>query len=76
MRLIQNELCDIAAEKPEGVPEQNWRPTNRGDEAVDLMMCIYAPDVERMKTWQAPKAEKIAVKLFKGRTGWKQKERG
>ena len=49
----------IAAEKPEGVPEENWLPINRGDEALDLVMRIYAPDVEKMKTWQAPKAERI-----------------
>ena len=47
----------IAAEKPEGVPEENWLPINRGDEALDLVMRIYAPDVEKMKTWTAPKAE-------------------
>ena len=49
----------IAAEKPEGVPEENWLPINRGNEALDLVMRIYAPDVEKMKTWQAPKAEKL-----------------
>lgn len=49
----------VAAEKPEGVPEENWLPINRGDEVLDLVMRIYAPDVERMKTWQAPKAEKL-----------------
>ena len=48
----------IAAEKPEGVPEENWLPVNRGDEVLDLVMRIYAPDVEKMKTWTAPKAEK------------------
>jgi hypothetical protein len=49
----------IAAEKPEGVPEENWLPINRGDEALDLVMRIYAPDLEKMKTWTAPKAEKV-----------------
>ena len=49
----------IAAEKPEGVPEENWLPINRGDEVLDLVMRIYAPDVEKMKTWTAPKAEII-----------------
>jgi hypothetical protein len=32
---------------------------NRGDEALDLVVPIYAPDLEKMKTWQAPKAEKL-----------------
>jgi len=49
----------IAAEQPEGVPAENWLPINRGDEALDLVMRIYAPDVEKMKTWKAPKAEKL-----------------
>ena len=49
----------IAAEKPEGVPEENWLPINRGDEALDLVMRIYAPDVDRMKIWTAPKAETL-----------------
>jgi hypothetical protein len=50
----------IAAEKPEGVPDENWLPINRQDEALDLVMRIYAPDLEKMKTWQAPKAEKLS----------------
>jgi hypothetical protein len=49
----------IAAEKPEGVPEENWLPINRGDEPLDIVMRIYAPDVEKMKTWKVPKAEKL-----------------
>ncbi|MFC1681334.1 DUF1214 domain-containing protein [Pseudomonadota bacterium] len=49
----------IAAEKPEGVPEENWLPINRGDEVLDIVMRIYAPDVEKMKTWTAPTAERI-----------------
>jgi hypothetical protein len=49
----------IAAEKPEGVPEENWLPINRGDEILDLVMRIYAPDLEKMKTWTPPKAEKL-----------------
>ena len=49
----------IAAEKPEGVPEENWLPINRTDEDLDVVMRIYAPDLEKMKTWKAPKAEKL-----------------
>jgi len=49
----------IAAEKPEGVPEENWLPINRGDEALDIVMRIYAPDVDKMKRWAAPKAELV-----------------
>jgi hypothetical protein len=33
----------IAAEQPEGVPEQNWLAINRKDEGLDVVMRIYAP---------------------------------
>jgi len=49
----------IAAEQPSGVPEENWLPLNRGDIDVDAVMRIYSPDLEKMKTWQPPKAEMI-----------------
>jgi hypothetical protein len=47
----------VAAEKPEGVPEENWLPINRGDEGIDLSLRVYVPDLEKMKTWTPPKAE-------------------
>jgi hypothetical protein len=49
----------IAAHKPEGVPEENWLPISRKDEDIGAIMRIYVPDLEKMKTWKAPKAEKI-----------------
>jgi len=49
----------IAAEKPQGVPEENWLPISRKDEALDVVMRIYAPDPEKMKTWEGPKAARI-----------------
>ena len=49
----------IAAEQPQGVPRENWLPINRKDEALDIVMRIYDPDLEKMKSWQAPKAEKL-----------------
>ncbi len=49
----------VAAEKPEGVPEENWLPINRQDEGLDIIMRVYQPDLEKMKTWQAPKAELV-----------------
>jgi hypothetical protein len=49
----------IAAEKPEGVPEENWLPINRKDEAMDIILRIYVPDLEKMKTWTAPMAEMV-----------------
>ena len=47
----------VAAEKPEGVPEENWLPINREDEDLSLNLRIYVPDLEKMKTWKPPKAE-------------------
>lgn len=49
----------IAAEKPERVPAENWLPIVRRDEGLDVVMRIYAPDLEKMQTWTAPKAEKL-----------------
>ena len=52
------DIC-VAAEKPEGVPEENWLPINRKDENLDIILRIYMPDLEKMKTWSPPKAEII-----------------
>ena len=49
----------VAAKKPDGVPEENWLPINRKDEDLSLNLRIYVPDLEKMKTWQAPKAEML-----------------
>ena len=49
----------IAAEKPEGVPEENWLPIERKNEDIGAVMRIYVPDMEKMKTWSPPKAEKV-----------------
>ncbi|MHC4116421.1 MAG: DUF1214 domain-containing protein [Planctomycetota bacterium] len=47
----------IAAEKPEGVPEENWLPIERKDLDLSPQFRLYVPDLEKMKTWTAPKAE-------------------
>jgi hypothetical protein len=49
----------IATEQPEGVPEENWLPLNRGDYDIDVVLRLYEPDLEKYKTWQAPKAVKL-----------------
>ena len=49
----------IAAENPEGVPEENWLPIPREDLELSPQMRIYVPDLEKMKTWKAPRAERI-----------------
>jgi hypothetical protein len=52
----------VAAEQPPGVPEENWLPLQRGDYGIDVIMRIYAPDLERFETWTAPKAEIVGGK--------------
>ena len=49
----------IAASKPEGVPEENWLPIERKDEGIDAVLRVYIPDMEKMKTWQTPKAQML-----------------
>lgn len=49
----------VSAVKPEDIPLENWLPINRDNQGLDIILRIYAPDLEKMKTWQAPKALKI-----------------
>jgi hypothetical protein len=49
----------IAAEQPDGVPEENWLPINREDLDLDIMMRIYAPDLERYAGWTPPIARRL-----------------
>jgi len=49
----------IAAEKPDGVPAENWLPILREDLGLNIILRDYAPDLEKMKTWEAPKAVKL-----------------
>jgi hypothetical protein len=49
----------VAAEKPEGVPEENWLPINRKDEDMDIILRIYVPDLKSLETWEPPRAERI-----------------
>jgi len=53
----------VAARQPEGVPEENWLPITRKDEDMDMILRIYVPDLQKMKTWQPPKAEKLSGQL-------------
>jgi len=61
MKLDENGGIEVyvAAEKPEGVPEENWLPINRKDEDMNIVLRAYVADLEKMKTWQAPKAERL-----------------
>jgi len=49
----------IAAEQPAGVPEENWLPLNRADMDLDIIMRLYAPDLERYESWTAPIARRL-----------------
>ena len=49
----------VAAEKPEGVPEENWLPINHKDENLDIILRLYEPDLDKMKTWTVPRAEMV-----------------
>jgi hypothetical protein len=61
MKLDENGGIEVyvAAEKPEGVPEENWLPINRKDEDMDVILRIYVPDLEKLETWAPPKAARI-----------------
>jgi len=50
----------IAAEQPKGVPAENWLPITREDLGIGVIMRVYVPDLEKYKTWKAPKAEKVS----------------
>jgi hypothetical protein len=49
----------VAAKQPKGVPAENWLPMTRKDLELDVIMRVYQPDLKKMKTWKAPKAERI-----------------
>ena len=50
----------IAVEQPHGVPAENWLPITRTDLELDVIMHIYVPDLEKMKTWKAPEVEMLS----------------
>ena len=52
----------IAAGQPEGVPKENWLPLERGDYGIDVILRLYVPDLEKMKTWTPPNAEMVKAK--------------
>jgi hypothetical protein len=49
----------IAAEKPDGIPEENWLPITREDLDLDIVMRLYIPDLEKFKDWTPPKAKRL-----------------
>ena len=49
----------VTAEKPDGVPMENWLPINRQDENLDIILRVYVPELDKLETWTAPLAEKL-----------------
>jgi hypothetical protein len=47
----------IAADKPPGVPPENWLPINREDQGISPMLRLYAPELSKAKTWKLPEAQ-------------------
>ena len=50
----------IAAKQPKGVPAENWLPITREDLDLEIILRVYNPDLKKMKSWKAPKAEKLS----------------
>jgi hypothetical protein len=49
----------VAAERPAGVPVENWLPIERMDLGLNLILRIYQPDLARMEMWTPPTAERL-----------------
>lgn len=49
----------VSATNPQGVPEENVLPINRENIGINGMFRVYAPDVEKMKTWKTPQFEML-----------------
>ena len=49
----------VAAKQPVGVPQENWLPIERKDEALSLILRVYVPDQDQFKKWTPPKAEAV-----------------
>jgi uncharacterized membrane protein HdeD (DUF308 family) len=51
----------LSSHKPVGVPEENWLPINRENIDLDVLMRVYVPDFERIKTgWKPPTVEMVS----------------
>jgi len=49
----------VAAKQPKDVPAENWLPITREDLELDVIMRVYQPDLNKYRTWKAPKAEML-----------------
>jgi hypothetical protein len=59
LRLVRDRTGVIAAEQPNGVPAENWLPIQREDLELNVILRIYAPDLEAYDDWTPPVAERI-----------------
>lgn len=59
MKLDENGGIEIyiSAEKPPGVPPENWLPTNGQDEDLDIILRVYVPELDRISDWSPPMAQ-------------------
>jgi hypothetical protein len=51
----------VAAKPPSGVAAENWLPINRKNQPLNLRLRVYDPVIEKMRIWQTPKAERVAI---------------
>jgi hypothetical protein len=51
----------VAEKQPAGVPPENWLPISRQDLRLRIQIRTYVPEIEKMKSWQPPKAERVAT---------------
>jgi hypothetical protein len=49
----------IAERQPPGVPSENWLPIPRQGLPLRVQIRVYVPDLEKMKIWQTPTAERV-----------------
>jgi hypothetical protein len=49
----------IAAERPEGVPRDNWLPIERMDLDLSAQLRLYVPDLDTYESWRPPLAEVV-----------------
>ena len=53
---MRSSLCERNEPVILDVPDENWLPIKREGQGLDIMPRVYAPDLEKMKTWKSPKA--------------------
>jgi hypothetical protein len=55
----KNVIVYGATGKPAGVPAENWLPSKRVDEGMDVILRVYVPELYKIINWNAPSAQKI-----------------